>query len=218
MANTLTGWTRVSLALFLPVALEGCAPLPVIAGGPPEAPSFMVMRDEPVLTSFTVACGSGRDWETQWKINGETTAKVIDYGVAPKGMTTIVAAAPIRPQGQICRAEVQLKGKSGKTFVRKSLWVLDPAVESCRSEKSCIAIIVSGITDATPHIPRAVTPEMPVLDVLSVTPVPAHQNGRYFISRPGSRYSMLRSISCASRFASPRSCDPKVAVNSSTAV
>jgi len=49
----------------------------------------MVMRDEPVLTSFTVACGSGGDWEVRWKINGETTAKVIDYGVTPKGMTTI---------------------------------------------------------------------------------------------------------------------------------
>ena len=49
-------------------------------------------------------------------------------------------------------------------------------------------------------------------------PLCADSSSTYFISRPGSRYSMLRSRSCASRFASPRSCDPKVAVNSSTAV
>jgi hypothetical protein len=46
----------------------------------------------------------------------------------------------------------------------------------------------------------------------------AHQNGRYFISRSGSRYRMLSSISSASRFASARSRDPRLAVNSSTAV
>lgn len=144
--KTMIGWTRLAVAFFLQLALQGCGALPVVAGGTPDAPSFMVLRDGLLLTSVTVACESGGAWQTQWQISGETTSNAIEYGVVPQGMTTVVAPAPIRSQGQICSVEVHVKRKSGKPAVGKSLWVLDPIVRSCRTERSCIDFMRDSIT------------------------------------------------------------------------
>lgn len=142
--NGRSAW-RMSLVLVIPIALQGCA-TSIVAGGTPEAPSFLMLRDDRLLTSVTVACELDDGyWQTQWKISGETTSTAIDYGVAPKGMTTFVAAAPMKARGQICRVEVHSKSKSGKTFVDKSLWVLDPYVTSCGSERQCSAIVRKSI-------------------------------------------------------------------------
>jgi hypothetical protein len=144
---------RIALMVVIQFALQGCV-APIVAGGTPDAPSFLILRDDRLLTSLTVACEPDGHWQTQWEISGETTSTAIEYGVAPEGMTTIVAAAPIRPRGQICNVEVHSRNKSGKTFVDKSLWILDPYVRSCGSERSCATIIRKSITDATPHVPR----------------------------------------------------------------
>lgn len=139
---------RIALVLVIQFALQGC--VAYIAAGPaPDGPSFLILRDDRLLTSLTVACepaGPDGSWQTQWKISGETTWTAIDYGVAPEGMTTIVSAAPIKPSGQICSVETHSKSKSGKTFVDKSLWILDPFVRSCGSMRSCKSIINESVT------------------------------------------------------------------------
>jgi hypothetical protein len=144
---------RISLVLVVQFALQGCV-ASIVAGGTPDAPSFLILRDDRLLTSLTVACEPDGHWQTQWKISGEATSNAIEYGVVPEGMTTVVAAAPIKPQGQICSVEVHSKNKSGKTFVDKSLWILDPYVRSCGSERSCTTLIRNSITDASPGTPR----------------------------------------------------------------
>lgn len=143
------------------LALHGCAlSLPGVAAGDAGDghPSFLFMRDDRVLTSVTVSCKSGEHWETRWTITGETLETAIAYGVAPESMKTMVAASPLGPQDGICKIEVHSKGKRGKTHIDESLFVLDPYIRSCESERSCRAFMLRSITGATRRIYRTNSP------------------------------------------------------------
>jgi hypothetical protein len=149
--------TKMRLLPLLAVCLtlQACAiSSPIVAGDAGAGPSFLFMRDDRLVTFLKVACDSGGYWQTLWTITGETSEKAIAYGVAPEGMKTIISATPLQAQGQICKVEIHSQSKSGKDHVDKSLWVLDPNVQSCQSERSCAKLILESITEATPSIYR----------------------------------------------------------------
>jgi hypothetical protein len=146
---------------FLPLlnvclVLQGCALVGrgVVAGDAGAGLSFLFLRDERVLTLVTVSCKSDKHWETRWTISGVTPETGIVYGVAPEGMKTMVVAKSVGPHDGICKVEVHSRRKHGKTHIDESLFVLEPYIRSCQSERSCEAFMLQAITDATPRTSR----------------------------------------------------------------
>jgi hypothetical protein len=151
--KTIKIWVAMLIA---GAALQGCTSVPVVAGGESGAPSFLILADNRLLTSLTVACEeTGGSWRTLWVITGESNVTAIEYGEIPKGMETVVAATPIDSGTALCSVEVHTKGKRGKTVVSKSLWILDPYVRSCRPRQRCRELIIDSVTDAQTPGPSA---------------------------------------------------------------
>jgi hypothetical protein len=147
---------RFLALLIVHLAFQGCASsLPGVAAGDAGAGlSFLFMKDDRVLTLVTVSCGSSERWETRWTIAGETPETGITYGVAPEGMKTVVAPAFLGPHDGICKIEVHSRSKRSKTHIDESLFVLDPYIRSCETERSCAAIMLKSITGAASRILR----------------------------------------------------------------
>ena len=145
---------RLAFLFLIGAALQGCiGSLPVVAGPDNSgAPSFSILRDDRLITAIAVACEENDgSWKTLWQVAGVSDVTAIEYGVAPRGMDTIVPASPIDSQRSLCSIEVHAKGKKGGTYSNRSLWILEPNVMSCRSERRCMDILRQEITDARPR-------------------------------------------------------------------
>ncbi|MES1263175.1 MAG: hypothetical protein ABUL69_02385 [Peristeroidobacter soli] len=138
---------RLLVVLAL-AALQGCASVPVAAGGSGKAPTFIVLREHLTLTSFAVACEEKVDeWRTHWKITGETAASVIDFGLVPEGMKTESGPVPFTAMGKVCRVEIEARKKGSQHLLKRhSLWLLDDIVESCSTHRSCEQALIETIT------------------------------------------------------------------------
>lgn len=129
--------------------LQGCTATHIVAGGPPSSPSFLILREDLILTSFTIACEEQEDsWRTHWKIVGETRSSVVDLGVLPDGMRTEHDFEPILSSDRICRVDVEARKQGGRRTLKYDVFVilLDGNVHSCSTRRGCIQELVETIT------------------------------------------------------------------------